>query len=295
MVKKKKAGWWNYVVEAFSFKWNLLFFGGAVAAAALSPAPDVFLPLAAAGELVYLTGLTSLPSFQKAIDLKYAYGDKSASAEDEGEKRKAVDKLANLLSSLESGSRIRFQKLRERSLKMRRLAHGVRGGHSSEDADDLRTPGLDRLLWVFLRLLYSQQGLLRFLDATDEPAIRKQLDDQRAKLEVADKDGDERIIRSLTDAIATTELRLDNYERAQKNAEFVEIELERIESKIQALTEMAVSSQDPDYISSQVDVVADSMTQTEEAIRDLHHITGLEDLDETPSILETEMSEVVEA
>lgn len=292
--KKQGAGWWAYLKEAFSFKWNLLFFGGAMAAAALSPAPDVLLPLVGAAELTYLTGLTSLPRFQKAIDVKYrAAKHKNLGAGSSPEK--ARDKLAAVLGGLESRSRIRFQKLRERCLKMRNIADGVRGGHSNESADELRTPGLDRLLWVFLRLLYSQQALLRFLDATDEDAIKKQLADQRAKQERAQADGEERILRSLQDAIATSELRLENYERAQKNAEFVEVELERIESKIQALTEMAVSSQDPDFISSQVDSVADSMSMTEEAIRDLHHITGLEDIESTPEILETNLSEVIEA
>lgn len=292
--KKRGAGWWNYVKEAFTFKWNLLFFGGAMAAAALSPAPDVFLPLVGAAELTYLTGLTSLPRFQKAIDIKH----RAAKHKDLGKgpsAKQSKDKLANVLNGLESRARIRFQKLRERCLKMRSIAHGVRGGQSNASAEELRTPGLDRLLWVFLRLLYSQQGLLRFLDATDEDAIKNQLADQKAKEEKARADGDERIIRSLTDAIATSELRLSNYERAQKNAEFVDVELERIESKIQALTEMAVSSQDPDYISSQVDSVADSMTHTEEAIRDLHYITGLDEEDSTPDILETDLSEVIEA
>jgi len=292
--KNKGAGWWTYVKEAFTFKWNLLFFGGAMAAAALSPVPDVLLPLVGAAELTYLTGLTSLPRFQKAIDVKHrAAKHKNLGAGPSPEK--ARDKLASVLGGLESRARIRFQKLRERCLKMRNIADGVRGGQSTESADELRTPGLDRLLWVFLRLLYSQQALLRFLDATDEDAIRKQLADQQAKQEKARAEGDERILRSLQDAIATTELRLENYQRAQKNAEFVEVELERIESKIQALTEMAVSSQDPDFISSQVDSVADSMTMTEEAIRDLHHITGLEDIESTPEILETNLSEVLEA
>jgi DNA-binding FrmR family transcriptional regulator len=74
------------------------------------------------------------------------------------------------------------------------------------------------------------------------------------------------------------------------------IELDRIEGKIQALTEMSVSNQDPDYISSQVDSVADSMAQTEEAIRDLQYITGLsDDMESAPEILETNLAEVIEA
>ena len=63
--------------------------------------------------------------------------------------------------------------------------------------------------------------------------------------------------------MASSELRLDNYGRAKKNAEFVSIELDRLEGKIQALAEMAVNRQDPDFLSNQVDSAADSMRQTE--------------------------------
>src|SRR5690606_20890088 len=103
-------------------------------------------------------------------------------------------------------------------------------------------------------------------------------------------------LRSVLDSIQTEELRLENYRKAASNAEFVTVELDRIESKISALTEMAVSHQDPDYISSQVDAVAEGMTHTESAIRELNHITGLSDeMEGAPPILETDLTEVIEA
>jgi hypothetical protein len=70
-------------------------------------------------------------------------------------------------------------------------------------------------------------------------------------------------------------MRIENYRNAQRNSEFVEVELDRIENKILALSEMSVNNQNPDFISSQVDAVADSMTQTESAIRELDALTGL--------------------
>ena len=38
---------------------------------------------------------------------------------------------------------------------------------------ELRTPALDRLLWVFLRLLLSQQAIERFLKAADGEALTR--------------------------------------------------------------------------------------------------------------------------
>jgi hypothetical protein len=92
------------------------------------------------------------------------------------------------------------------------------------------------------------------------------------------------------------ELRLDNYGRAKKNADFVAIELDRIEGKIQALAEMAVNRQDPDFLSDQVDSAADSMRQTEKAVSELQHLTGLADqLEEPPAILETDLRSALKA
>ena len=106
--------------------------------------------------------------------------------------------------------------------------------------------------------------------------------------------GDERIVRSLQDSVASGELRLDNFQRAKKNAEFVSLELDRIEGKIQTLAEMAVNRQDPDFLSSQVDSAADSMRQTEKAVSELQHLTGLADqLEEPPAILETDLRQVL--
>ena len=124
--------------------------------------------------------------------------------------------------------------------------------------------------------------------------IVARLEQLRKDLAAAQSAGDERIVKSLQDSIAMGELRLDNYERAKKNAQFVSIELDRIEGKIQALAEMTVNRQDPDFLSSQVDSAAESMRQTEKAVSELQHLTGLADeLQEPPAILESDLRQVL--
>src|SRR5215831_10079559 len=66
----RSAGMSDYIKEAFLFRWNLLFLLGGTAAAAMTPLAPVLLPLVAAGELTYLTGLISIPRFRAAIDAK---------------------------------------------------------------------------------------------------------------------------------------------------------------------------------------------------------------------------------
>ncbi len=295
MAPKKKAGWFRYVKEAFTYRWNLLLFGGAAAAAFLSPSPDIVLPLVLAAEMAYLGGLTTLPRFQAAIDAKSRAAERGLTTGSAPPAQDKQKKLADILGSLESERRNRFLRVRARCVEMQRIANAVRGDTRDESgaAAELRAPALDRLLWVFLRLLLSQQALGRFLRAADGPGIKTQLDDLIAKQRAAEAKKDERILRSVTDSVATATLRLDNYEKAKNNAEFVGVELDRIETKIQALTEMAISHQDPNELSVQVDAVADGMSQTEETIRELQAITGLgADNNDAPSILGTDVSEV---
>ena len=180
---------------------------------------------------------------------------------------------------------------------MQRIASAVRGEtHDASGASqELRAPALDRLLWVFLRLLLSQQAVERFLRATDGAALEKNLANLLERTRAAEAKGDERILRSLRDAIATAELRRDNHAKAVSNAEFIGLELDRIEQKIHALTEMAVSHTNPDELSVQVDAVADGMAQTEATIRELQSITGLGESDATPEILGGDMTEAIKS
>src|SRR3954464_15246058 len=102
------AGTAAYLKEAFMFRWNLLLFLGGTAAAALTPLAPVLLPLVAAGELTYLTGLVSVPRFRAAIDAKAHAAGKTGAATG------PVPPAPTLLSTLEglpADARARFERL----------------------------------------------------------------------------------------------------------------------------------------------------------------------------------------
>jgi hypothetical protein len=285
----------EYVKHAFLYPWNLLLFLGGAALAAMSPYPDALLPIVGGLEIAYLTGLTALPRFRLAIDARLA---KKARGEPIEPDRAAANAqtLQKILESLPAPALRRFLMLRQRCFEMRSIASGVRGqtDGTHDSAESIRTPALDRLLYLFLRLLVSQNGLDRFLRSTGEKDLETRATDVRARLESAKTAGDERVIRSLQDSLADAELRLDNYKKAAKDAEFVAIELDRIETKIQALIEMGVSRQDPEYVSHQVTAAAESMQQTEAAVNQLQHLTGLADqIEEPPPILEANIGGAV--
>jgi hypothetical protein len=292
----RSAGIAEYLKRAFLYRWNMLLFLGGTAAAALSPWPDALLPLVGAVEVLYLGGLVASSKFRDAIDAqahKEARGPQAANATPGREAPRSVQEV---LAMLPMESKKRFEQVRARCVEMRAIASGVRGraGAANEPGNDLSTPALDRLLWVFLRLLVSSDSLQRFLQRTNADEIRTRLAESKQRLEQL-TGGDDRIIRSLQDSVAAQELRLQNYERAKGNLEYVRVELDRIEAKIQVLAESSVNRQDPDFLSSQIDSVTESMQSTEKAISELQQITGLVDeMQEPPAILEADLGKVVD-
>jgi len=284
------AGMVEYLKRAFLYRWNLLLFLGGAAAAALSPWPDALLPLLLAVEVAYLGSLVSRSKFRDAIDSQV-----HKEAQQPGARQAAAGSvsLTAIVNSLTPPSRQRFEALRLRCLEMKSIARGVTS-QSDSSSEDLSTPALDRLLWIFLRLLVSQQGLDRFLRSTNEGEIRARIEEAKAKLNSAATQ-EERFKHSLEDSVAAQELRLENYKKAGENAEFVRLELDRIEAKIQALVESSVNRQDPNVLSSQIEGVTQSVQSTEAAIRELQQITGVVDqMQEPPAILDADWRKVAQ-
>jgi len=266
-----------YLWRAFTSPWNLLAVFGGAAAAMLTPWPDVLLPLVGAGEMIYLGALVSLPRYREAIDAQTANRERGQAA--------AVN-VYQLLISLGTDAQQRFNALKKRCLEMRSIASATRPT-SVDGTTDAWTPALDRLLYGFLRLLGQQNSLLRFLRSTTTAELTKRLDDLKKRLADAKTGGDDRMIRSLEESTAIAEQRLDNYQKAIKNADFAAVEIDRVEGKIQALIEMAANRQDPDLLSNQVDAAAASMDHTEATLNQLQQITPVaDDMEQAPAILD---------
>jgi len=284
------AGMVEYLKRAFLYRWNLLLFLGGAVAAALTPWPDALLPMLLAAEVAYLGALVSRPKFRDAID---AQVHKEAQTTTRQSGAAGNESLIGIVNSLPPQSRQRFEVLRARCLEMKSIARGV-NSQSESSPEDLSTPALDRLLWIFLRLLVSQQGLDRFLRSTNAAEIRARIEEAKTKLNsVAAQE--ERFKHSLEDSVAAQELRLENYKKAGDNAEFLRVELDRIEAKIQALVESSVNRQDPNLLSSQIEGVAASVQSTEAAIRELQQITGVVDqMQEPPAILDADWRKVAQ-
>ncbi len=277
----------RYLKHAFLERWNLLAFLGASGFALLSGRADVFLPVVLAAELAFVGLLASHPRYQKYVDAAPVRAARKAGA------TRSDDSLERMLEALPARSLQRFKALRTRCLELRRIAlelqnPGSPESHSSLEAMQLE--GLDRLLWVFLRLLYTQQSLGTFLATTTKDEVAKEIARVEQKLKARPPEAHDlhglKLRKTMEDNLETLRTRLANVQKALENHEFVELEIDRLENKIRSLSELAINRQEPDFISSQVDQVAASIASTERTMSDLSFATGLEEAgDAVPELL----------
>jgi hypothetical protein len=273
----------KYLKTAFLNHWNLLAFLGGTAFAMLSPFPSVALPLVVAAELSYLGLVGTHPKFQHYVDAQAAKAVREESTE---AKQQTLD---HIMKSLPKEILTRFQTLRNQCMELRQIAMELkRPGIGAVDAplDQFQVTGLDRLLWIHLRMLYTQYALSQFLRRTSVEEIQQGISklEQQIKQLPADE-GDparQRFRAAVEDNLETSRGRLTNLNKARENYQLFDVELDRLENKIRSLSEIAVNRQEPEYISSEVDHVASSMLDTEKTMNELQFATGLTPVDNDP-------------
>ena len=87
---------------------------------------------------------------------------------------------------------------------------------------------------------------------------------------------------SLMDTLEISQKRLENYRICMEKHDFIELELERVNTKITSLAEMGINRQDPNLITSEINVVSSSIEKTEKSMDELDFIAGLSLQDEEP-------------
>jgi hypothetical protein len=285
----------KYLKAAFLNPWNLLAFSGGLAVASLAfpPLPGVLLPLVAAGEITYLALLGSHRKFQKYVEAQQAKSARQQGAQT------AEQSVQQLVQALPAKFLQRFEALRTRCLELQQIGRAIKDSSPAGEPpplEELQVAGLDRLLWIYLRLLFTQHALERFLGTTSEQEIQRDIQNLEGRLQsLSDKAEDSKqvkIRKALEDNLETCRARLANFQKACDNHELIQLEIDRLEKKIRSLSELAVNRQEPDFISGQVNQVAASMVQTERTMSELHFLTGLEKSDEAvPEILQRETSQ----
>jgi hypothetical protein len=255
--------------------------------AMLSGHADVVAPLVLAGEVAYLGLLGTHPKFQSYVNAQAAKGERAESS------ATAEQAARRLLAALPEPMARRFESLRARCRELQQISRAIREPDDLDDAEpleEMHVAGLDRLLWIYLRLLYTQDALDRFLKQTSEKDLERSIKVLEERIADMGQAGDDiprqRMRKSLEDNLETSRARLANYNKARENSELVALEIDRLENKIRSLSEMAVNRHEPGFVSSQVDQVAASLEHAERTMSDLQFLTGIKAAEEgVPELL----------
>ncbi len=278
----------KYIKAAFKNRWNLLALMAGTGVAIIGGRPDVIFPLILAAEVAYLAVVGGNPKFQKYIDTQQHQETRVTRS------RSNEQLLRRMMRSLPRDLRDRYNQLQERCQDLQAIAADLKQ-HSRDEInqslESIQVQSLDRLLWIYLRLLFTYHSLQKFLNKTSIQRIQSDIQRIEGRLEMLDANDNashtQKMRRTLQDNLVTSQDRANNYERARANHEFVELEIDRLENKIKSLAEIAVNRQEPDYVSSQADQVASSMLETERTMNDLKVFTGLGNMDEdVPPLLD---------
>ncbi|MCY2962634.1 MAG: hypothetical protein NT069_03120 [Planctomycetota bacterium] len=281
----------KYLKTAFLNRWNLLLFGGGMAFATLSGRPDVFGSLVMAAELAYLGFLGTNETFQNYVNVTGSRGNSQS------DRVQAQQVSKKILGELPKKDVDRFDEVRTRCEELRRLGQQLQGsGRATQPGalDEFQIEGLDRLLWVYLKMLYSRYSVAKFLKQTSPSGIQRDIDESESRLRALDGRPDDPMMQRrkklLEENLQMSKNRLMNYKKSEENFEIMGLELERLENTIHSLSELAVTRSEPKALADQIDQMADSMVQTEKAIGDLQFATGLEALDDAvPQLLRSDV------
>jgi hypothetical protein len=168
------------------------------------------------------------------------------------------DRMQQTYARLAPGSQARYRALVVLCREILGLA-----APASEKAPmtDLRAGNLNQLLWLFLRLLSSREGIEDTLARVDRHQLEEGIETLRGRIAaVAEPDG--ALARSLKATLEIQEKRLANLDTASSSLAVIDAELERIEQQVRLVREESAISGRPELLSARLDAVSATLSET---------------------------------
>jgi len=168
----------------------------------------------------------------------------------------ADDRMQVLYSRLSTESQRRYRGLVVQCREILGLA-----GSAGDKVTDFRAGNLNQLLFLFLRLLSSREGIEDTLTRVDEKQLQEGIESLRSRIASAgDPEGP--LARSLSATLEIQEKRLANLETAKTNLAVIDSELERIEQQVRLVREESAISGRPEALSARLDAVSATLFET---------------------------------
>jgi hypothetical protein len=273
--------------RAFGWHWHLLGLGALVGVAVLSGVPGVFLPFIAAAEVAYLGLLGLNPRFQSVLRGKNAIEKNEADAT-------AEKRFQQLMSFLSPEDETRFGLLRQRCAELLALRRNMDSKDGDVGVGDFRGESLDRMLWLFLKLLHQRSGLERFLKTTATEDMESELRAAESQLKSAEERDkaaglpEGRLTTSIRERMGTIRNRQENYQKATESLELVTAEIDKTEQQITHLCEVGMTMRDSAGLSVQIDSISESLQSSEQTFAHAS-VSQLFDDESAPPLLSAPM------
>ena len=275
----KTINFWNLVKSAFNARPAGMFIPpnwiGVIAFAMLGLVNPGLWLVGCGLELGYLFWLTHHPRFRRVIE-----GRASGREQQEWQQ-----KIALQVGFLSSGNQGKYNALETRCIT---IIDQQMQETSESTGLQAQTEGLSRLLWIYLRLLQTQESIVR-LDQGAE-GERERLEERAKTLNLQLKDAElaDELRKSLTSQLDIVSQRLVKRREAKAKGTFVEAEIQRIEEQVELIREQSMLTSDPRSVSQRIDDVAATLGGTSDWIRDQQQMFGqVEDiLGSSPPLLQ---------
>ncbi len=258
----------DYVKAAFNQKADIAGLGPMpvnkmllFAAAVLGIVNPGFWFLGIAGEILYLSMMASNKNYQKVVQ-----GSRMGE-----QKEMWGEKQEHILKGLDAPSQLRYNILVENCSRILKITGSDTTDLGSE-TKDLRISGLNRLIWMFLKLLSSRLSINAIIARTKAKELEKEIREISEKMAAEPESSPLR--RSLEGTLDIQERRMENLRKAKESIKVIEAELDRIEMQVTLLKEEASVNSDPELVSVRLDGVMDSLSGTNQWMSEQNEIFG---------------------
>ena len=266
----EQPGFFKYLTRAF----NARPFGmvvppnwvGLAAVGLLGLVNPGFWVLGAGLELGYLLLLSTNDRFRRTV----------VADDRQGSLGEWDQRITTALGQLNDRDRARYLTMAERcrSILTLQTSHGD-VPHGLEAQQE----GLGRLAWMYLRLLVARHTIEKVLGepSGDTSNLTRSLASLERRLK--DETLTDELRHSLEGQIDILRQRIDRRGDADRQLNFIDAELGRIEQQVELIREQAALSTDPELLSQRIDEIAATLGGTSEWIRDQRQVLGaMEDL-----------------
>jgi hypothetical protein len=245
------------------------------------------LPLIAGGTL-YALGwiyLPDLPFFRRWVDRRHEAAKRAQDAQKVAE---FVQRRENLLRSLSSDRRTRYNRLAQVCHDIE-IASSDSALASADPSTDPRLRKLDELMWTYLRLLGIEESLERFLETErteDVPGLVKEaeaeatrlsseVDALKAKGNADALETKQRYLSSRLERLEVLRKREQRIEQANSNLALVISEQDRLDQQIKLIRADAVATKNAETLTARIDATVEHLDQTNKWLSELDEFKDL--------------------